>query len=366
MNVKNSEDSVFLPVFVSKDNSFDLLRLLCCLIVVYEHCVVLGGIDLPCLNLRGIAVNVFFVLSGFWVAQSYLKSSSIKEYALKRCRKILPQYWTVVLAGAFFLSAFSQLPAREYFFNSGFYKYLAANISTLNFIHPTLPGVFEGLALDGSVNGSLWTIKIEIGFYILLPFVVFVMRKINGGGYSCIILAALYLLSVLYEVFMPYITERTFLPAALAHQFPAFISYFAGGMAFSFYGENLFSRLKFIFVPCLALLVLLNIFKVPFISAFLVPVCLSVCVMFIGLNLKFFSCDGRRTDYSYSLYLVHYPIAMCFVSLGFFEVKPLFAIFAVLGTSFLCAYLMESLQKFLSENKFFEKNLETAVARSAR
>lgn len=182
MNVKNSEDSVFLPVFVSKDNSFDFLRLLCCLIVVYEHCVVLSGIDLPCLNLRGIAVNVFFVLSGFWVAQSYLKSSSIKEYALKRCRKILPQYWTVVLAGAFFLSAFSQLPAREYFFNSGFFKYLAANISTLNFIHPTLPGVFEGLALDGSVNGSLWTIKIEIGFYILLPFVVSVMRKINGGG----------------------------------------------------------------------------------------------------------------------------------------------------------------------------------------
>ncbi len=361
MNVKDSENSVFLPVSVSKENSFDLLRLLCCLIVIYEHCVVLSGVELPCLNLRGIAVKVFFVLSGFWVTQSYLKSVSVKEYALKRCKKILPQYWIVVLVGAIFLSGLSKLSVREYFCNSGFYKYLAANISTLNFIHPGLPGVFEGLALDGSVNGSLWTIKIEIGFYILLPFVVFLMKKINGGGYRCAVLAALYLLSVLYEVFMPFVTEKTFLPAALAHQFPAFISYFAGGMAFSFYGEYLVSKLKFVFAPCFALLVVLSIFKVPFVSVFLIPGCLAVCVMFIGLNFKFFSCGGRKTDYSYSLYLVHYPLAMCFVSLGFFENKPVFAIFSVLGTSFLCAYLLENFQKIL-----FEKNSESAAAGSLR
>ena len=85
-----------------------------------------------------------------------------------------------------------------------------------------------------------------------------------------------------------------------------------------------------------------------FVSALLVPVCLAVCVMFLGLNLKIFADIGQKADYSYSLYLVHYPLAMCFVSLGVFEKMPGFAIFGVLGTSFLCAYMLESFQR-----KFF-------------
>ena len=343
------QKSSIFSVNVSKSNAFNFLRLACCLIVIYEHCVVLSGVNFPCYDLREIAVNVFFILSGFWVTQSFLKSTSIKEYAIKRFKKILPQYWLVVLGFAVGLSAFSVLPLREYFCNGSFYKYLVANIFTLNFIQPNLPGVFEGLALNGSVNGSLWTIKIEIGFYIFLPFLVFAVKKLhekfNGGGYGCIVLIALYLLSVLYEVLMPLVTEKTSLPSALNNQLPVFISYFAGGMFFAFYSEKLFPKLKIAFLPCLALLVLLNVFKIPFVSALLVPICLAVCVMFLGLNLKIFSDIGRKTDYSYSLYLVHYPLAMCFVSLGVFEKMPGFAIFAVLGTSFLCAYLLESFQR---------------------
>lgn len=186
MSLNKIQKNFISPVDVPKSNSFNFLRLVCCLIVIYEHCVVLGGADFPCYDLRGIAVKVFFILSGFWVTQSFLKSDSIKEYSIKRFKKILPQYWLVVLVCAVGLSAFSVLPLREYFCNGSFYKYLAANVLTLNFIHPNLPGVFEGLALNGSVNGSLWTIKIEIGFYILLPFIVFAVKrlreKFNGGG----------------------------------------------------------------------------------------------------------------------------------------------------------------------------------------
>ena len=186
MSLNKIQKTFISPVKVPEENSFNFLRLVCCLIVIYEHCVVLSGLNFPCYDLRGIAVKVFFILSGFWVTQSFLKSDSIKNYAIKRFKKILPQYWLVVLVCAVGLSAFSVLPLREYFCNSVFYKYLAANILTLNFIQPNLPGVFEDLALNGSVNGSLWTIKIEIGFYILLPFIVFAVKrlreKFNGGG----------------------------------------------------------------------------------------------------------------------------------------------------------------------------------------
>ncbi len=144
---------------------------------------------------------------------------------------------------------------------------------------------------------------------------------------------------------MPLVTKKTALPSALNNQLPSFISYFVSGMIFAFYGKKLFSNLKFAFLPCLLLLAVLNVFKIPFVSALLVPICLAFCVMFLGLNLKVFMNVGRKTDYSYSLYLVHYPLAMCFISLGLFEKMSGFAIFAVLGTSFFLAYLLESLQR---------------------
>lgn len=167
---------------IPKENGFHFVRLACCLIVMYEHAAVLGGADVPCLNLRGMAVDVFFILSGFWVTLSYLKSVSMKEYALKRIRRIFPQYAAVVVFGAVLLFSFSPLGIRAYFSSDGFWKYLAANLCTLNFLHPSLPGVFG----DVAVNGSLWTIKIEIAFYVLLPAVIFAAHaaeeKLNGGG----------------------------------------------------------------------------------------------------------------------------------------------------------------------------------------
>lgn len=171
-------------VGVPKNNAFNFIRLICALIVIYEHSVILTEMKVLPLNLRSVAVNVFFILSGFWVTLSYLRSSSVKEYAKKRCNKIFPLYFTVVILSAILLVFFSNLSAKDYFTNSEFYKYLIANLTTLNFIHPTLPGVFEGLALGGSVNGSLWTIKIELGFYIILPLIVYLINKMskNNGG----------------------------------------------------------------------------------------------------------------------------------------------------------------------------------------
>ena len=145
----------------------------------------LSSFSLPVFEISSICVKVFFILSGFWVTVSLLRSVSIKEYAFKRCKKILPPYWTVVIAEALLLCVFSRFSARNYFTDAGFWKYLVANLSTLNFLHPSLPGLFEGLPLNGAVNGALWTIKIELAFYVCLPFVLWLLnncKNVRGGG----------------------------------------------------------------------------------------------------------------------------------------------------------------------------------------
>ncbi len=342
---------------IPPENAFNFLRLVCCIVVIYEHCVVLSGANLPCLNLRRTAVNVFFILSGFWVTLSYLKSPSIKKYAFKRFRKIFPEYWLVVVISALLLSFFSTLTFREYFSNSGFYKYLLANLLTLNFVHPTLPGVFENMALGGSVNGSLWTIKVELGFYIVLPVLIWIFRKTSGGGKYIVVISILYILSALYEVLMPFACRHFGLPSALSNQFPAFLSYFLSGMIFALFGENLFSKLKIIVVPCALFFIILNIFKIPFVTSLFSPFCLCVIVMFLGQNLKIFASVNRKPDYSYGLYLVHYPLVMIFTLLGVFAQRPIFAIFSVLGTSFLCAYLMERISLQITGNRQQRKEM---------
>ena len=329
---------------IPKGNAFHFMRLACCLIVIYEHAAVLCGAGIPCLNLRGMAVDVFFILSGFWVTLSYLKSISLKEYALKRIRRIFPQYAATVVLCAVLLASFSSLELCAYFSSSGFWKYLAANLCTLNFLHPSLPGVFGVMA----VNGSLWTIKIELAFYMLLPAVIFLAhaaeRKFDiGGG---IVLVALYLLSVLWEMCMPRITEMFRLPSELAHQFPAFLSYFASGMLFVFCWERLVPRLKYIAPACAVVLAAVSVAGVPFVLEFVRPFCLAAVVMFVALKARpLFGIV--KNDFSYGMYLVHYPAVLCVASFGVFEENPAFAFLQVLALSFFCAYLLNCFQHAL-------------------
>jgi peptidoglycan/LPS O-acetylase OafA/YrhL len=161
-----------------KTNNFDMLRLLFAFIVVVVHLSTLSHIELLSgvqiyLNSR-VAVDSFFVISGFLIFMSYESSKSIVSYASKRLRRIFPGYIAVILFCSIFLYFSSSKSEFLNYFNLEFFKYIFFNILTLNFLQPTLPGVFENNQLQ-AVNGALWTIKIEVMFYITVPFIVYVL-----------------------------------------------------------------------------------------------------------------------------------------------------------------------------------------------
>lgn len=57
----------------TKKTFFDEIRIICCAIVIYEHCIVLTNVDYVSAGLSGTCVNVFFILSGYWVTNHTLK-----------------------------------------------------------------------------------------------------------------------------------------------------------------------------------------------------------------------------------------------------------------------------------------------------
>ena len=141
-----------------RDNNFDLLRLVFAGSVFFWRLYVLSRA--PALEIfshvfsANIAVKGFFVISGYLVMMSYENSSSIREYAEKRLRRIYPAYAAVVLACAIAGAFFSALPLAEYA-GAGLLRYLAANLAFLNFLAPSLPGVFEGQPVRGGERRAL-------------------------------------------------------------------------------------------------------------------------------------------------------------------------------------------------------------------
>lgn len=241
------------------ENNFDLLRLLFAGTVLLVHSYELSGFQqlgiIASVLSSAVAVKAFFVVSGFLVFMSFERSATITSYAIKRIRRIYPAYFTVVMLCAMGLIAVSSKSIGDYF-SFAWIKYVFANLAFLNFLQPTLPGVFDSNKL-AAVNGALWTLKIEAMFYLTVPLFVFLFRKFAHLP----ILIFFYCSSVAYTGFMAVISERTGsgVYLELGRQLPGQLSYFMAG-AFIYYFLPVFERRIGYFLIAAALTLSVNIF----------------------------------------------------------------------------------------------------------
>lgn len=69
---------------ILKENSFNVTRIICFFVVLYEYFIILINIKLPILGIKGIKVYVLIILSDFWVTISLFTSKIILIYTKKR------------------------------------------------------------------------------------------------------------------------------------------------------------------------------------------------------------------------------------------------------------------------------------------
>jgi peptidoglycan/LPS O-acetylase OafA/YrhL len=341
-----------------KANNFDLLRLLFAAVVVLVHLYDLSG--MPELDWivgvvsSTVAVQAFFVVSGFLIFMSYERSSSLRSYAAKRLRRIYPAYATVVLLFACALVLASTLPAGAYY-SATWLKYLAANLGFLNFLQSTLPGVFEGNRMP-AVNGALWTLKIEVLFYCAVPVFVFLFRRF---AYFPVMLGT-YCLSVAYALAMAEMARRTGAGfyTELGRQLPGQLSYFIAGAALYYY-LPLFERHIRAFLLGAGLIIALDMaYALPL----LFPLALAVVVIYLALFIPLGNF-GKYGDFSYGTYIVHFPIIQLFLHFGWMRDNPAGLIATLLLVVGVAAVLLWHLveKRFLARTSHYVAAADTAA-----
>ncbi|MEP6806750.1 MAG: acyltransferase [Flavobacterium sp.] len=289
-----------------------------------------------------IGVKGFFVISGFLVAKSYVNTPSIKKYFIKRAKRILPAYVVVIVLSVLVFAFFSNYSVLEYFSDNGVYTYLGWNLIFLNFLHPCLPGLFQS-NLYCAVNGALWTLKIEEGFYIVLPFIFYVIKKIKK---PFLILASLYILSLLYW----YLMYSYFNKPLLAKQLPGYLSYFVTGI-FLFLNFDFIMKYKRI-IFLFSVLILVSFYFLSDLLNVFYPAAFGCIVILCAYNIPFFNNFGKYGDFTYGLYIYHFPIIQLFRQYDLFDkYNPFLMSMAVILITFFFAIL----SWFFVEKRFLDR-----------
>jgi peptidoglycan/LPS O-acetylase OafA/YrhL len=154
----------------ARANNFDFLRLLATTVVLFSHQYTMLGLPQPTFfgvsASGGYGVMIFFSMSGFLIAQSWRADPHLLRFAAKRALRIWPALAVLALLTTFALGPWlTTLSIGDYLRHPKTWDYLGwLKLS----VEPALPGVFETNPYPYYVNGSLWTIPVEVTCYFAL------------------------------------------------------------------------------------------------------------------------------------------------------------------------------------------------------
>lgn len=307
-------------IFETKSNNFALIRIVAAIAVCYGHSFALspgsGQQDLFVVRLTdsffytgSLAVCVFLFISGSLVSASLLRLQSPLEFLIHRVARIYPGLIVSLLltAGAVFATYPAVVRPRE------LGEWVAMNATGLTNSW-SVSGVFEKASTYTAINGSLWTIPLEVRCYLVLLVVGLVFKKITRRKLLFVHAFCLFL-SFASPSNLPLLgSNPTTFGNAGYHEYVIFFS--LGGIAYSM-------RAGALSAPVLAT----GAFGVWFFWMFIghnefwIAVSISLFVLLVSKSLLLQKIRFRA-DVSYGIYLYAWPAAQ-FVNAFFPAALPI-------------------------------------------
>jgi peptidoglycan/LPS O-acetylase OafA/YrhL len=282
----------------SRKGSFDTLRLVAAMMVFHSHSFALAGLREPFFtgfSLGGIAVVMFFAMSGYWVTRSAL-DRSLASYAASRALRIAPGLFVCCLVTIAICALATSDIVNDYLRNRDTWRWLG---NTFPFFVPqrgTLPGVFEDGAFHNP-NGSLWTLPYEVLCYLIAGLAALFGPK---GMRVTLAGAAIFVGATLFG---PQQIEPVRLLSPLERQY---LALFGGAFFFGAALNGMKDRdlAKLVAVGAVGVLVGLPDQNVVRLAA---VVMYGGLVVWLGRNLNVDRVITRGRDVSYGIYIYAYP-----------------------------------------------------------
>jgi len=311
------------------NNNLNILRLLLSILVFLGHWNILTayGNQNIIFNLHSHAVNLFFIISGFLIFWSFDRDTNIKHFYLKRFFRIYPIYLILIILQTLFFMYYANGTTMD------IVKYFISNAFFLNFLSHSVGDIFNHLEIN-AINGSLWTLKNEVFFYFLVPFIYTLYKK---WGIKLFII--FYMLSAIYMFLaFPYHNET------LMILFPAQLRLFIIGiLLYIFFNKFQNNNIQFIVLSIVSLISLLLFSGQNIFDYLLYPILLGVFFIVLSYKIKL---PKIKFDFSYSFYILHFPIIQLSIYFKLIPDNPLL--------SFISLFIVVLILSYLSE-KYIEK-----------
>lgn len=257
-----------------------------------------------------LGVDIFFVISGFLMAKLYDKGT-IFDFYKRRLDRLYPAYATTLIV-TLFVGAFLTIPVD---FNQLFEQLIAGSLFVSNFFYWNQSSYFNKAAFNPLLN--LWSLAVEVQFYLVVPFLYPFLRRSKWLFFLVFIGSLLFCFAI-----------QTISPKTSFFQMPFRIWEFLIGAYVAWWSNTkVASSLKvriysFVFLCALVLSLFALTVKPDAVGTIFYghPALPALIVTFLtGMVIKYGvdtnilkSFVGRMFvkvgDYSYSIYLVHFPI----------------------------------------------------------
>ena len=299
-----------------RNNNFDLLRLYAAISVLFNHAlhhlyedynisipIILEKIHYLISYIHG--VPIFFLISGYLIYMSYDKNSKLIDYTKNRVLRIYPALLVNLLISVFILSYFGFVK-----YNFDFLKWLLAQATIFQFYNAEM---FRGFGV-GVINGSLWTVSVELTFYILLPLLVLFYNKRE----STIVL--IFLISFGLWYYDNFSNKSIFINKLIHTTIPPYLFLFIIGMTFYKYHNKIIKYIENKFVLYFVLFIIYNIIisllniKLNFLVLFFKWIIFSFMIFsFAFSNRNLSNSILKGNDYTYGIYIYHMLVINIFV-----------------------------------------------------
>ena len=346
----------------SRDNNFNLIRFVAAALVLYSHsfAIALGSADAePLIKTIGmtwgmIAVDVFFVASGFLVTGSYTARRNLLVFVWARIMRIYPALIVAVLFCVSIVGlSYTTLSAWEYLSTAQTFKFFIKNSLLFFGLEYDLPGVFAGNPWKYAVNGSLWTLPYEVRMYAMLAIILFsvdwIQDRLGGNGAAKYVLLIIAILAVTANIANHF---STYTSVQFIHLLTMF---FIGATCYAWRERFYLSVRTFLIFLTLVLIASFD----PKIFFVLYVISLPYLMLFIAYvpsgRIRNFNKIG---DYSYGMYIYAFPVQQ---SIG--ATIPGISVGMMIITSFSVALILSVLSWHLIEKRCLKfKNSQAFVA----